>query len=56
MSTMRSLKKPKKHGKTVLYIVLAAVVVAGIVCGIVALGKKDNYKVPSAEIHTEIVK
>ena len=56
MSTLRSLKKPKKHGKNIWFIILAAVLAAGILLGGIALSKRgDRYKVPDTVIRTEIV-
>ena len=55
MSNLRSLKKPKKHRRNIGYVFAAVVVVAVIAIGVLFLSGKGRYRVPNAEIHTEIV-
>jgi len=55
MSTLCSLKKPKKHRKNIGFVIVAIVVVVVIALGALMLSRKGSYKVPDAEIRTEIV-
>jgi len=55
MSKSRRLKKPKKHRINVLFAVLAMLLIAGIIGGIVALGKKQRWRPPKAQIKTEVI-
>jgi len=56
MSNLRSLKKPKKHRKNRLFILVALLLVAGIIAGITALARGGGYRVKDTVIRTEIVK
>ena len=55
MSTLRSLKKPKKHRKNIGYVIAAIVVVIVIAAGVLLLSGKGGYKARKADIRTEIV-
>ena len=57
MSTLRSLKKPKKHRKNIWFVILAAVLAAGMILGGIALARSSGkFKASRPEIKTEIIK
>lgn len=56
MSNLRSLKKPKKHRKNYLFVVIALLLVAGIIAGIVAIAHGGGYRVKDTVVKTEIVR
>ena len=56
MSTLRSLKKPKKHRKNILIAILAVILAAGIFLGILCLSRGGKHRFAETVIKTEIVK
>ena len=56
MSTLRSLKKPKKHRKNIWFVILALVLASGLVLGGITLARKDKFKPSRPVVKTEIIK